>query len=135
MNLRAERCNIVNVALSYGVDPELILAIRLAEGDPPLDSLYGEFGMPRKTYTDYQARLYGCCATMRGLIGAYLGNPFEIVTTQANHRRLRYMQAVIEYIGRTYCPTGPGTPDKNARWVPNVSQIYNERTQANVALV
>lgn len=135
MNLRAEQHNIVLTALSYGIDPHLVLAIRQLEGDPPITSEYGEFGMPRNIYRDYQQRLDGSCATLRGLLQAYLGNPYQIVATQAGHRRLKYLDAVIAFVGKTYCPVGPDMPAKNAAWVPGVTQLYTERVAGNAPLV
>lgn len=135
MNLRAEQHNIVLTALSYGIDPHLVLAIRLHEGDPPIDSEYGEFGMPRNIYQNYQKRLNGSCATLRGLLQAYLGNPYQIVYTASGHRRLRYLDAVIAFVGAKYCPVGPGLPEKNRNWIPGVTQLYTERVAENAPLV
>lgn len=135
MNLRTEQLGIVRTALSYGIQPELVIAIRLLEGDPPADSAYGEWGMPKAVYQTYSERLDGCCATLRGLLMAYLGNPYQIVTTEANHRRLVYLDAVIAFLGRTYCPTGEGAPSKNENWIPGVTEIYQRLTKENYSLV
>ena len=120
-------------ALGHGVDPFLVLAIRLQEnGEPGGD--WGEFGLPADRYPDYTTQLAGCCKTVRSALVEYDGNPYTLTITSAGYRRVVPKAAFLTALRDRYAPLRAANDPHgvNANWFPGVMKFYSEHAVQNL---
>lgn len=117
-----EAAAITTVAHLHGVDPAFIAAIRRAENG----KAGRQFGVMLPEATTYAKQLAGCVKTIRGYLIRYTRNPFALVQTDGDFRRLIYTLGFLQFAQSIYCEIGADNDptQKNQYWLENVRQHY-----------
>lgn len=119
-----EKVEIECVAREYGLEPELVAAVRKAENG----SAGREFGILSVDAPDFPSQLRTCCATLRRYLYEYGRNPFVLASTDKGHDRLSYSPEFIQYAAKRYAPQGASNDPTalNSNWSRNVNTFYRK---------
>lgn len=119
-----ELTHLTPIAISHGVDPCFVMAIRIAENGGPGK----EFGVLSVHAPTYDEQCAVCCATVAHRLFTLSTAAGHIFPIDFSHGCAFYSDEFIQHFANIWAPRG-ATNDPNglnSNWAHNVIQLYKE---------